>query len=99
MTAATKAIRDLVGEVRAERGVTDEYLIVDDLLKRLPGIADRLDAEAHTADVEHTNGAREALRNVWDAMMSPHAVGMDVEATKNACAQVERVAREMGVEL
>jgi hypothetical protein len=46
-------IRALVDEVRAERGDTDEYLIVDDLLKRLPGIADQAEAQADavTADV------------------------------------------------
>jgi hypothetical protein len=46
-------IRELVDEVRTERGDTDEYLIVDDLLKRLPGIADQAEAQADavTADV------------------------------------------------
>lgn len=53
----------------------------------------------HDIKASREEGAREALRNVWDAMVSPHAVGLDIEATRIACAQVERVAREMGVGL
>ena len=56
-------------------------------------------AYEHDLRIAGQEGAREALRRVWGAMVSPHAIGMDIEATKNACFQVERVAAEMGVQL
>jgi hypothetical protein len=42
---------------------------------------------------------RDILRQVWDAMVSPHAFGLTPEATRIACAQVERIARKNGVTL
>lgn len=42
---------------------------------------------------------RDTLRAVWDAMVSPHAEGLDANATKVACEQIERIARERGIAL
>ncbi len=43
--------------------------------------------------------AAEVLRKVWDAMCSPHAEGLDRDATRIACDQVTRVAGDLGVTL
>ncbi len=40
------ALRALVDEIKAERGDIDEYLIVDDVLERLPRYAAELDYHA-----------------------------------------------------
>ena len=42
---------------------------------------------------------RDTLPAVWDALVSPHAEGLNAACTKNACEQVERIAREWGVSI
>jgi hypothetical protein len=77
-------LRDLVREIRAERGDTEEYLIVDDLLKRLPALADRLDMEACTATAE-------ALKRAFHLAKT--------ECRHNPIEGIIRTADEMRVEL
>lgn len=55
------ALRALVADIRDDRdGGVDEYLIVDEVLKRLPNLAAQLEADEHNAELnrllkEHGN--------------------------------------------
>lgn len=47
--AAGGDLRALVDEIKDERGDTDDYLILDDVLKRLPAIAEQADSDVASA--------------------------------------------------
>lgn len=53
MTASVaRALRGLVDEIKEERGEVEDYLILDDVLERLPRYAAELEACAEMARIE-----------------------------------------------
>ena len=80
--------------------------ISDELQRAFLDAKKQADREGHTG-TSYVDGIqavtpiiqRDVLRQAWDAMVSAHAAGLDGKPLKIACAQVERIARELGVQL